>query len=650
MREIDDFSDESPHLEKKDNEEQYLTIEERNKAFRDYNSEYSIHRIAPEDKDRTRQSESNFVDSENSCLKHEFSDPISKKHNFTLEKYPGWIIRSNEKLIAALNKHWKIIMTSNFNKRYTYAVTYCSLFEALDNRKMPPTPEGYREFAKAHGVHRTTVSRWAKGKKKDSLISQLESLEKTDLYETNISESISRFGLGDRGRPHLVFSINNETLEKADNERADDSSKNIRMCNVEGRHYTWTPSTQSNNLLRAYADLYFYFNNENDLTRLVEDATSQLEVGPMISGIPHLSKLSKQLTGLDTRYISEDTHRVLGVSLHLLCDIVGLSINQLEGKFAKISGANGQGGIRNPKFPSSDSLEVLKARIIGIAVSDCHIPITGSLKLTEGSFDRINRIKKIIDNFGVAYSNESMRKRIGNYEFYIASPLTHALNYWGIPSGDRTIINYGLPDEFRLWSSIARCGYMQEMLAQEGSVDKNGVINWSRSHALFDSKKGPLLRFKPKISQEAIEFLMHSNHMHKYQGIVTEQYIPIGRLNSLKNHSDNHISNIADELSIVVSNYRNRLIDDEKAIATSLGIHINLNPVRISYFEKSNRISIRWEARVSGYESKIRSALIIKPNFDTKEKVLLDWLSKQNENDVQQSKIQLASEGFHVQD
>ncbi len=94
----------------------------------------------------------------------------------------------------------------------------------------------------------------------------------------------------------------------------------------------------------------------------------------------------------------------------------------------------------------------------------------------------------------------------------------------------------------------------------------------------------------------------------------------------------------------------NLIFDNEKEISTSLGIGISLKPVRISYFEKSNRASIRWQARIHGYESKIRSALIVRPNFDIKEKAILDWLSKQSVDDVQQSQMQLKSEGFFIQE
>ncbi len=471
---------------------------------------------------------------------------------------------------------------------------------------------------------------------------------KASILETNNDEAPELSILSKKKSPHIIFSTTTEPLTIANKESFEELGYQFRPGIVDDRQYVWIQ--EKNSLFSAFGNQYFYFNRMQDLNRIFEEAASHLELGSMVAADHHIYELSKQFTQIDRELITKDNPRIPGTSLHLLCDIAGISMDQLEGRIEKISGANGHGGIRNPKFPVGDDLESLKARIIGIAVSDCHIPKVGSLHLTEGSLDRINRVKKILDNFGSTYSSGSIRKRKGDYEFYIASPIARALNNWGIPSGDRTILNYDLPDEFQQWSIIAKCGYMQEMLAQEGNVDKNGVINWSRSHALFDGKKGPALGFNSRISQEAIKFLMHSRHMRKHQGIVTEQSIPIGRLDSLIDHKDNHISTIANELSSAVAQYHNKLIDNEKAISTSLGIGISLKPARISYFEKSNRASVRWQARVHGYESKIRSALIIRPNFDSKEKAIVDWLSKQSADDVQQSKMQLKSDGFFIQE
>ncbi|MGY5858737.1 MAG: hypothetical protein RTU63_05165 [Candidatus Thorarchaeota archaeon] len=570
-------------------------------------------------------------------------DPPETIPEGSIREHEEWEIRSNETLNETINKHWKIVATPNFNKRYRQAEIYCSLLEALDNQTIKRTPKAYRVFAKEHGVYRTTITRWATGEKKPPLINQLEYLRKLTPIETN-NDEISIFD-GNR-TPHVIFSTAKNPLPITDTESLEESGYLLRLASVDDRQYIWIQEKDS--LINAFGNQYVYFNKMQDLNRIFEEAASQLELKSMVEAVHHIYELSKQFTEIKRELITKDNPRIPGSSLNLLCDIAGISTNQLEGRIEKISGANGHGGIENPRFPVGDELEVLKARLIGIAVSDCHIPQTGSLHLTEGSLDRINRVKKILDNFGSTYTKGSLRKRKGDYELYIASPLARALNHWGIPSGDRTILNYGLPDEFQHWSLGAKCSYMQEMLAQEGHVNKNGVISWPRSHALFDGTKGQSMSFKSKISLDALEFLKHSEEMHKHRGIVTEQSISIGRLESLKGISDSYKSSIAIELSSVSGNYRNRLIDNEKEISTNLGISISLKPVRISYFEKSDRVSIRWQARVTGYKSKIRSSLIIRPNFDTKEIALTNWLSKQNVDDVQQSKLQLKSEGYFV--
>lgn len=557
-----------------------------------------------------------------------------------------WELRSNEKLNETLNMHWKLIATPNFNKRYRQAEIYCSLLEALDNRTIQRTPKAYREFAEENGIHRTTVTRWAAGEKKPSLINQLEYLRKVKPLETNNDESTELTIFDGNKSPHVIFSTTNDPLTIADKESFEKLGYQLRPGIVDDRQYVWIQD--KNSLLSAFGSQYFYFNRMQDLNRIFEEATNNLHLDTMVEAVHHIYQLSEQFTVIDRELITNDNPRIPGSSLHLLCDIAGISIDQLEGRITRISGANGHGGIENPRFPVDDDLEVLKARLIGIAVSDCHLPKSGTLSLFEGSLDRIDRVKRLLDNFGVAYSTDSLVKRKGDYAFYIASPMLGALEYWGIPTGDRTIQNYGLPAEFRYWSTIAKCSYMQEMLAQEGHVDKHGVIRWPRSHALHDGNKGPRMGFKSKISQDALEFLRHSREMHKHQGIVTEQSIAVGRLDFLKESNDIHLSSIANELSNVIWNYRNRLIDDETKIARSLGISISLKPARVSYFEKSDRVSVKWQARIKGYESKIRSALIIQPNCDTKETILSEWLAKQNVDDVKQAKMKLKSEGYLI--
>ena len=620
FREFGELEDDEENL-KVQIQEQLLTKEEGAQFLRELHAEYF---------GKHDNSETNLRLSDSECQERE------------IPRY--WEIRSSEKLNETLNKHWKIIVTPGFNNRYRQAVTYCSLLEALDNQTIQQTSKVYGEFAESYGIHRITVTRWATGKKKPCLINQLESLRKVNLLETNNNESIELSIFDGKRSPHVIFSHTNSSLTITDKDSLEESGYQFRPAFVDDRQYLWIHNKDS--LFSAFGNQYFYFNRMQDLNRIFEEAASQLELDSMVAAVHHIYQLSKQFTVIDRELITKDNPRIPGSSLHLLCDIAGISINQLEGRIEKISGANGHGGIEKPRFPVADNLEVLIARLIGIAVSDCHLPKSGTLSLYEGSLDRIDRVKKLLDNFGVTYSTDSLVKRQGDYAFYIASPMLSALEHWGIPTGDRTIRNYGLPNDAICWSNLAIQGYLREMLAQEGNVDKNGVINWARSHALYDGKKGNEYNFQSKLSQSALKFLRESKKMRRHKGMVSEASIPIGKLETMSLDKGENDKGVADEILSVVFEYRNRLIDNEKRLVERLGISVKLDPVRVSYFSKSDRISVRWQARIPGKSSKIRSALLISPNHELKELLIQEWLDKQSIDDVVRSKKRIESDGM----
>lgn len=424
--------------------------------------------------------------------------------------------------------------------------------------------------------------------------------------------------------------------------------QHIRVGHVDGRLYLWNPDTKPNNLLKAYDRQFFYFRSEDELALLTKLAAHMILSDHPSQSLSHLNRLMQQLVHRDISYLRERKSRIEGASLHLLSDILGMTPSHLEGRIVKIAGANGNGGIRSPRFPENMNLEILRARFIGVAVSDCYIPESGTLEFSEGSLDRIDRFKCLLSEFGMAHGKECFYKEKGHYKLYVASPLTAALHFWEIPSGDRTILNYGLPSDVPTWSKKAMRGYMQEMLAQEGNVDKNGVINWTRSHALYDGRKATKYGFRSRISVETREFLAESKLTRKHTGMVSERSIPMGQLTKLSRLSDEYLSRIANELRNVVFAYRNRLIDDERTMSLSLRIKVKLDPVRISFFEKSDRVTVRWQARVSGHESKIRSIILIAPNFDVKYDDAIDWLFKQPAEGLAPIRCQLELEGFEL--
>ena len=92
--------------------------------------------------------------------------------------------------------------------------------------------------------------------------------------------------------------------------------------------------------------------------------------------------------------------------------------------------------------------------------------------------------------------------------------------------------------------------------------------------------------------------------------------------------------------------YRKRLIDGEKGLAEKLGIHVKLDPVRVSYFIKSDRVSVRWQARISGQSNKIRSVLLISPNHESKDSLLQEWLNTQPLDYIIRAKKKIESDGM----
>jgi hypothetical protein len=98
----------------------------------------------------------------------------------------------------------------------------------------------------------------------------------------------------------------------------------------------------------------------------------------------------------------------------------------------------------------------------------------------------------------------------------------------------------------------------------------------------------------------------------------------------------------------IIRENRNRLINDEGKLAERLGIEVVIEPEEVAYYEKSGRVSLKWEARTQGVNSMIRWALICPPNHPEKEVALKKWLTKRKSEDVTRIADDLKSEGLEI--
>ena len=421
--------------------------------------------------------------------------------------------------------------------------------------------------------------------------------------------------------------------------------EDTRIGAVDEKLYIWTPDKNPNDMINGWRTQYFYM-DKKVLTELIDETISSLR----LDDTEKFNNLIQQIT-TESRYkqfnVNGNQSRMTGESLNFIRDVTGMEAENLEDKVHKVTGANGHGGIENPKFPEGQELEKLRAHLMATAVSDCYVRPDGILDYYEENRERIERFKKeTLQGFGDFTKEPKFMEQHGYYRLKVSSPYGRALNEWGIPSGDRTILNYGLPTETDNWSVDSKRAYMQDLISEEGHI-ANGKIRWNRSNALHAGEKTDGYQLEPRISQSEIRLIKNKGQSYPgdYDGEHTLRWTD---LKELRKHKDTEISKQANALYETIKENRNRLIDDEGKFAESLGMKVNIDPEEVVYYENSGRVSVKWEARTVGTKSMIRWALVCPPNHPEKEVALKKWLSKRKSEDVGKVAEELEREGMEI--
>ena len=138
-----------------------------------------------------------------------------------------------------------------------------------------------------------------------------------------------------------------------------DGMKNqFRVAIVEQRIYVWKYDDSSDKLIDGYSEERFYFGNKRKLERFVGRILGQLDLDETSASMKHLNELILQLRDNDsrTKAIRSTQLSVRGYDLKLCLDVIGFELNDIEGEISKLTGINGQGAIKNPKFPNGAKL------------------------------------------------------------------------------------------------------------------------------------------------------------------------------------------------------------------------------------------------------------------------------------------------------
>jgi hypothetical protein len=233
----------------------------------------------------------------------------------------------------------------------------------------------------------------------------------------------------------------------------------------------------------------------------------------------------------------------------------------------------------------------------------------------------------------------------GIYRLKLPSPYGKALNYWGVPSGDKAIKNPELPSDYRKWTPDTKCKYSSEMTSEESNIS-SGRCSWPRSNVVkTGEKKTSTYNFESRISREEVKLIREKGKTRSgdFEG---EKTIPYGEIAYLKNDVNPETAKTAKNLEDTIARNRNKLIDSEKELYSDLGIEVSVNPVEISYYGNTGRVSVKWEAKTANPSATIRLGIMCPPNHPSKEVVLKKWIDTRKSEKIRTVLEEIENDGF----
>jgi len=423
-------------------------------------------------------------------------------------------------------------------------------------------------------------------------------------------------------------------------------SKETRFGIVDGKIYAWKPDLNPIRLENAYGEMYYYFRNQEayDKYLLEVGKTLNLETKNKLGVNRLIRKLVTQLSLDPSGYycINPQTKRIRGDHIHLLNDISGKTLTDIQGDISLLTGRNGHGGIRNPCFPQGENLEIIISRIAATALSDCHLAPNGLLKLGESE---LGRMKKVEENLRKLGDIELSIKHIENenlYVTYFPFIIGKLLMQRGVPSGDRSIQNPQLIESIRTGSDMVKRAYIEDFVPQDGSTDGK-ILIWQRANVLHAGRKAEGYGFKSDVGISEISLI--KEYGTRDQGEVKSITLTWRKLDELSNHSDIITAQLANRLISIVKKNPNRLMEDESELIRNWGIAVKIEPLVIRYYPKTGRVSVAWQAWTVGMIHTFELFAIAPPN-DIKNRQKIQSMILRNPEKIKEASSSLKKKGI----
>jgi hypothetical protein len=427
----------------------------------------------------------------------------------------------------------------------------------------------------------------------------------------------------------------------------------IRVGFVKNNFYVWIPESNQNDMVSAWKNQYFYFNNR-ELTNMMEKAGTRLGLGETkYDKYRNLNDLAHQLikSSYEPIIIKKDNSRILGEALQFQSDTLGLRTKDFNCKVFKIAGANGVGGINNPQFLEGKKLEVERTRLFAIIKSDGWVSHDGKVGYIEKNTDRFNIVERNLQAWGdfkLTRYHDNVKRA---YETKLPSPFWEALVFWGFSPGDKLIHNEGLPFDVNKISPESVKVYLGELIPEDGNFHPSRGFSWSRAVVIDAGKKTNDYEFKSLITSE-IKNLIENNA----RNIVGPREEPRKelRVGALKDIMESPKSketdrNHAKELMRVINENPCRLIEDEANLARRMTINVETNPKVIRYYPETDRVSVLWDATTVDCIDAEKWGIQFPPNDVKKRNMAKHWLLNRLES-IEKTKLDLQSKRIPYDD
>lgn len=578
------------------------------------------------------------------------------------------ILFSIDAFEEALIHNPHLTITTSFPEQKRHALAFISISQRKRNNDLPAVGNNrlFHHLSEEYKIHPRRIKFWYLGICQPRLLKNLQTHEQARLAENieinatsmdpsllrNLTtEEISELFLSFCKSNHMITIValdknvsietSRKDIEKMMNDKITscNSSQSLRFGKIGVNLYFWNRTSTPNDWTCIHAHDLFYFTHEFK-SKLIAEAARRLGiVGTKESSIYRMNELITQLTNTTYLKYSPSKDRIQlnkrhlsGETLNLLLDAVGLNFDDIKQAVVKITGRNGRKGITKPTFMNGEKLDVARAQIISIVASDGAMTRDGRIFYSEPRFERVERVLGIVRLFGDVHVR--IKKRTDGLTYlHFASPLAHAVEYWGWPRGDKTILNSDLPAVIRYASPRAKAAFLSELIVEDGQFDfqTSAHFYWFRSVALHAGNKSSVYGFIPRVSSEDIRFICeHSIKKHIWsdhtKSLVFELSFKI--LNELRKSDDSLESQHASNLIRIIKENESNLLEGERRIAKDIGISTQREPIHIRYYIDSGRVSVKWRARTQRVKDTELWAKLALPNDVIKAKKVVKWLSR----------------------